>query len=155
MQPKSSKILVTIPTDLHDRVKTKADELRRSLSGYVGYILDSAHPAPVSTEEFVRKQIHAKVEELKSLSTVEDGQTVLFLRDGDGILQPHWVDGEGQITTRQIAASLVYQRLGVMSAQLLEKQNINVGQVSVEKSKAADQARANYNKWLKEQGIDL
>ena len=155
MQPKSSKILVTIPTDLHDRVKEKANDLRRSLSGYVGYILDREHPAPVSMEESIRKRIHDKTEQLKGMSETVDGQTVVLIKDTDGVIQPYSVEGEGQLTIRGLAVSLVYQDLGALSARALEKQNIHVGQVSVEKAKAADQARASQNKWLEEQGVKL
>ena len=150
MTAKSNKILVTIPTDLHERVKAKADASRRSLSGYVGYVLDKEHPLPLTQEEVMRTRVTETMARLEAQSEKQDGETVVFFKDPDGVLMPYKLS-RLDMSLRGLATALVMQEMGRAAARMLEEKNMPLGAVSLAKASAASEALTKYDKYLAEQ----
>jgi hypothetical protein len=115
-EAKSAKILVTVPADLHKRIQDKANEMRRSLSGYIGYVMDRELPPPTSVGSTLDKAIAKKHEELKALVEDYNGAEVVCFKDRDGVLQPVRVNAAGYPTTKELAVSIVLQDAGVAMA---------------------------------------
>jgi len=148
---KSAKILVTVPADLHDRIKAKAESMRRSLSGYVAYVMDRELPPPTSLGAVLDKAIAKKLEELQASLTHEGGHELLFFRDRDGVLTPWVVNETGRPTIREVAVSLILQEYGVAMA---ERTTPSLGAVNDAKAKAHELGNAECHKWYKDQGIE-
>ena len=150
-EPKSAKILVTVPADLHDRIKDKAESMRRSLSGYVAYVMDRELPPPTSLGAALDKAIAKKVEELQAQVVHESNHELLFFRDKDGVMQPCTVNAEGYPTIREVAVSLVLQEYGVaMSKRVLPWH----GAIHLATEAAKSTGWTECHKWYKAQGVE-
>lgn len=146
--PKSAKILVTLPIDLHERVQAKAESMRRSLSGYVAYVLDRELPPPTSLGSFLDAECAKELERLEACIDTVDGHRVVFVKDSDGILQPFTIDQEGYPTLKQVARSCVLQRLAVATTK-----DVPFGAVHKAKSEANSTGWTECHNWYKDQGI--
>lgn len=118
-ETKSAKILVTVPADLHERAQAKANEMRRSLSGYVAFVLDRELPPPTSVGNRLERSITNKIAELEASLAEHEGKPCVFIKDADGVLRPFPVEGDTRSVIRGYASALVLRQYADTVARMV------------------------------------